>query len=133
MKNNNRKIITTILILLIAVVGYFAYGKFAKVETVKGNKNITVIVKSEKDKYEKEHKHSTDAEFLGKALDEMKIIDAEKSQFGRYVNKVDEILADKNKQEWWKLTINGGDSTTGIDETPIADGDRFEFILTTGW
>lgn len=130
---NNKKIITTILVLLIAVVGYFAYGKFAKVETVKGNKNITVIVKSEKDKYEKEHKHSTDAEFLGKALDEMNIIEAEKSQVGRYVSKVDGIAADQTKQEWWKFTVNGVDATAGIDETPIADGDKIEFIFTIGW
>lgn len=32
-----------------------------------------------------------------------------------------------------KMTINDEDFVTGIDVTPIKDGDKIEFIFTIGW
>jgi len=99
----------------------------------KGNKNIEVTVKSEKDNHEKTHKHSTDAETLGLALDEMGIVEVDASQSSRFVIAADGLQADANNQEWWNLKINGENSQTGIDDTPIKDGDKIELILTIGW
>ena len=41
--------------------------------------------------------------------------------------------ADSSKQEWWNLKVNDENSVTGVDDTIINDGDKIEFILTTGW
>lgn len=132
MKNKNL-IIVSIVILIIAIGGIFGYNKFLKEKPVEGSKAITVTVINEGKSYKKIHKHNTDVDTLGKALDEMGIIEANSSQFGRYVEKVDDISADKNKKQWWKFSINGKDCQTGIDETVINDGDKVDVVLTTGW
>ena len=36
-------------------------------------------------------------------------------------------------QEWWCFSKGGEDLSTGVDTTPIADGDTFEATLKTGW
>lgn len=46
---------------------------------------------------------------------------------------MDGYTADESAQEWWCLTKGGQSVNTGVDSTPIADGDAFELTLTTGW
>lgn len=134
MKNNNFKIIiSSLLVLLIAVGGFLGYRYYNESKKVKGSKDIVVVVKDSKTNYDKTHKHSTDAETLGKALDEMNIIGTKDSQFGRYLEKVDGITVNADNKEWWKIIINGEDSQSGIDEAPIKNGDKIEIELTVGW
>ncbi|MEW8956082.1 DUF4430 domain-containing protein [Clostridium sp.] len=134
MKNNNFKvIISSLIVLIIAVGGFLGYKYYNDSKMVKGSKDIVVVVKDSKANYDKTHKHSTDAETLGKALDEMGIIGTKDSQFGRFLETVDGITASEDKQEWWKLTVNGEGSQTGIDDTAIKNGDKVELSLTVGW
>lgn len=130
---NRKLIIVSIIILIIAIGGIFGYNKFLKEKSVEGSKSITITVVDEGISYEKVHKHNTDVDTLGKALDEMGIIEASNSQFGRYVEKVENISADKNKKQWWKFLVNGKACQSGIDETVINDGDKVDITLTTGW
>ena len=46
---------------------------------------------------------------------------------------VNGIAADDSKQEWWCFTKGGEEMMTGVDTTPIADGDAFEITLTEGY
>ncbi|MEG0307189.1 MAG: DUF4430 domain-containing protein [Clostridium sp.] len=135
MKKNMKILIISALVIIIALGGLFIYKKYNSKNMVKGNKNIEVTVKSEKDNYEKIHTHSTNVETLGAALDEMEIVDVDTSQVSRFIIAADGLKVDENKskQEWWNLKINGEDSQTGIDDTPIKDGDKIEIILTIGW
>ncbi|MEG2288939.1 MAG: DUF4430 domain-containing protein [Clostridium sp.] len=135
MKKNMKILIISALVIIIALGGLFIYKKYNSKNMVKGNKNIEVTVKSEKDNYEKMHTHSTNVETLGAALDEMEIVDVDTSQVSRFIIAADGLKVDENKskQEWWNLKINGEDSQTGIDDTPIKDGDKIEIILTIGW
>ena len=41
--------------------------------------------------------------------------------------------ADSSKEEWWALYKNGEFSMTGVDDTPLADGDSIEYRLTVGY
>lgn len=127
---NNKKVLVSLLIVIIAIGGYFSYNKFLTEKTVKGNKEITVTVINKDENYEKEHIHRTDAEKLGVALDEMGIIETDKS---RFVTKVDGIDTEMAKQQWWNIAINGEDAQTGIDDTVIKDGDKIEFIYKVGF
>ena len=75
----------------------------------------------------------TDAEFLRQALEEQGLIQGDESAYGLFVTSVDGIAADASKQEWWCFTKGGEELFTGVDSTPIQDGDKFEITLTTGY
>lgn len=75
----------------------------------------------------------TEQEFLRGALEEVSLISGEQSANGLFVKTVDGYTADDNKQEWWCFTKGGEDLYTGVDVTPVADGDRFEITLKTGY
>ena len=55
------------------------------------------------------------------------------SEYGLFVKTVDGYTADDAKQEWWCFTQDGGQVNTGVDTTPVADGDHFEITLTAGY
>ena len=55
------------------------------------------------------------------------------SQYGLYVKTVNGVTADEAKEEWWCFTKDGEDVMTGVDSTPVADGDHFEITLKTGY
>ena len=80
-----------------------------------------------------EFSFSTDAEFLRQALEEQKLVEGEESQYGLYVKTVNGVTADEAKEEWWCFTKDGEDVMTGVDSTPVADGDHFEITLKTGY
>ena len=46
---------------------------------------------------------------------------------------VDGVTADEAKQQWWCFTKGGETLMSGVDTTPIEDGDCCEITLTTGW
>ena len=76
---------------------------------------------------------TTDAEYLRGALEEEDLIAGEESQYGLFVKTVNGITVDDSKQQWWCFTNGGADLFTGVDDTPIADGDTFEITLKTGY
>lgn len=76
---------------------------------------------------------STDAEFLRGALEEQNLIKGTESEFGLFVSEVNGVAADGSQQQWWRFSKGGEDLMTGVDSTPIADGDAFEITLTTGY
>lgn len=131
MKEKKKVIIA--VVALIAAVAVFAgvYFAFGRPETSAGSKTVTIEVAAPD--YSNTHKIKTDAEFLGDALKEEGIIEGEESQYGLFITSVDSIKADDSKQQWWCITKGGADVMTGVDVTPIADGDTFEFTLKEGY
>ena len=120
------------LVALVAVVAVFV-GVYlaARPETVVGEKHITVELVGKDSARTVEL--DTDEEYLGPALQSEGLIDGTQSEFGLYITTVDGYTADESAQEWWCLTKGGQSVNTGVDSTPIADGDAFELTLTTGW
>ena len=101
-------------------------------QTSAGTKNITVtIIADGKETVTKNI--STDAEYLRGALDEEGLIAGDESEYGLFVKTVNGITADDAKQQWWCFTKGGETLFTGVDSTPIADGDTFEITLKTGY
>ncbi len=76
---------------------------------------------------------STNAEFLRGALEEQSLIEGDESEYGLFVKTVNGVTADEANQEWWYFTKGGEEVLTGVDTTPIADGDAFEITLKAGW
>lgn len=131
MKEKKKVIIA--IVALIAAIAVFAgvYFAFGRPETNAGSKTLTIEVSASD--YSKTHEIKTDAEFLGEALKEEGIIEGEEGQYGLFITSVDSIKADDSKQQWWCITKGGADVMTGVDVTPIADGDTFELTLKEGY
>ena len=99
---------------------------------VEGAKTITVEVFKGEESIGS-HTLKTEEKFLRGALEEAGLVEGEESATGLFVKKVDGISADDSKQEWWCFTKDGKDLNTGVDATPIQDGNKFEATLKTGW
>ncbi len=96
-----------------------------------GDKNI--IVQIAYDDVQKSVEIDTNAEYLRAALEEKNLISGDESEYGLFVKIVDGRTADDAKQEWWCFTKGGETVMTGVDTTPIADGETFEITLKTGY
>lgn len=127
-----KKVIVAVAALIAAVCVFAGvYYAFGRPETSAGSKTVTIEVAAPD--YSNTHKIKTDAEFLGDALKEEGIIEGEESQYGLFITSVDSIKADDSKQQWWCITKGGAGVMTGVDVTPIADGDTFELTLKEGY
>ena len=73
----------------------------------------------------------TDKTVLGDALMEYGLIAGEEGDYGLYVKTVNGILADYDTDGYyWGLYQNGEYMLTGVDTTPIADGEAYELVRT---
>lgn len=71
----------------------------------------------------------TDKENLGAALLEHDLIAGDQGEYGLYVKFVNGIEADYDKDgHYWSLCKDGGPVMTGVDSTPIQDGDHYELV-----
>lgn len=122
-------IVCAAVVLVAAMLAvWFAFGP----KGTAGQKAIGVTVVYA-DATTDEFSFSTDAEFLRQALEEQKLVEGEESQYGLYVKTVNGVTADEAKEEWWCFTKDGEDVMTGVDSTPVADGDHFEITLKIGY
>ena len=76
---------------------------------------------------------NTAQEYLGPALVEGGVVEDNQSAYGLYILTADGETADEGAQEWWCITKGGETVNTGADQTPIADGDRYELTFTVGY
>ena len=73
----------------------------------------------------------TNAENLGDALLEAKLVEGEMGDYGLYIKSVNGIRADYELDgAYWSLSKGGEMLMTGASDTPIADGDTFELTYT---
>ena len=128
----NKKTLLGVGILVVAVAALLAVYWFTRPQTEEGVKQITVQVYTDGQMLRK-HEIRTTEEYLRGALEQEGLIAGEEQSAGFYVQTVDGVTADESNQEWWCLTKGGESLTTGVDATPIADGDTFELTLTVGW
>lgn len=127
----NKKTLIALIVLVVLVIGAFAVWKVNAPQGQTGDKTIlvSVVVDTETSDFVIE----TDAEFLRGALEQAGLVEGTESEYGLYVTTVNGITADESQQQWWCFTRGGGTLETGVDTTPIADGEHYEITLTTGW
>lgn len=126
-----KKTLIAVIVLIVAVILAGVAWMVWKPTGIAGSK--TVVVEVITDDSAKEYKIRTDAEFLRGALEEQDLVAGEESEYGLFVKSMAGITADDSKQQWWCFTKGGADLFTGVDDTPIADGDAFEITLKTGY
>jgi len=95
---------------------------------VGGEKTITVQIVYINGSSE-QIKLTTDEEYLGGALKNEQLIDGEGGSYGIYLTTVKGVYADEDRQQYWAISREGKEVITGVDYTPIRDGDRFELTF----
>ena len=132
MKADRKKVglLSGIVVLAIAalLIVYAVFGPKA----VEGKKTIVFEVITENTDAEEFTLH-TDAKYLGEVLLEEGLIVGEAGDYGLFVTEVNGIAANVDHQEWWCFTKAGENVNTGVDQTPIMDGDHFEATLMIGY
>ncbi len=117
------------LAILAALSMLFCLCACGEPQVQQGEKNITVTVVYE-DKTQKEFEITTDAENLGDALLEEKLVTEEEHKTGFY-NTINGVRADYTLDKaWWCFTKGGEMTTVGANDLTIADGDSFEITHT---
>ena len=127
---NNQKIliIAGICLVVLAIIFVAICGVFMP-RGQAGEKTIGLTVVFSQDN-QKEYKIHTDAENLGDALKEEKLVDGTQGEYGLYIETVDGVTAAASNQEWWCITKGGETLNTSADLTPIADGEHYELTLS---
>lgn len=70
----------------------------------------------------------TDKEIVGEALQELGLVEGEEGDYGLFVKKVNGITADYDVDgTYWAFYINGEYAMSGVDVTPIAEGESYSF------
>ena len=135
MENNKKtgrgKIIAAVAVLIVAAAAlaavYLAFGP----KGAAGEKTITVEVVLPDGSTETAI--TTDEAYLRGALEQEGMIAGEESEYGLFVTAVNGVAADDSKEQWWCFTKDGESLATGVDSTPIADGEHYEITLTEGY
>ncbi len=92
--------------------------KTVYVEVEAGSKSVTFTIK-------------TDAQTVGDALKEHKLISGEEGVYGLYVKIANGIVADYDiDQSYWAFNKNGEYMSTGVDVTQFQTGESFELVYT---
>lgn len=117
-------------VVLLAALGTLTY--LNRPIASAGSKRITVTVLDGAHNA-KQFAIATDAQYLRQSLEQLSLIAGDQTDFGLFVKTVNGITADDAKQQWWCFTKGGQSVMTGVDTTPVFDGDAFEITLTTGY
>lgn len=129
---NNKKIVLAVVALVAVVAIALGLWVALKPQAAQGEKTITVNVVFA-DGTQNSHTISTSEEYLRGALEQENMIAGDESEYGLFVTTVNGVTADDSKEQWWCFTKGGESLATGVDSTPIADGDAFEITLTEGY
>ena len=130
MKNKKLLIAAVAVVAVIAIMlgVYFA----TRPETTQGSKTFTVTV-VHADGSSKDFTFSTDEEYLGPVLLEEGLITGSEGPYGLVIEAVDgETASWEENQSYWALYIGEEYATTGVDSTPVNDGDSFKLEYTLG-
>lgn len=131
MKKNRKLVLGGIAVVVLAVVMLCVY-RFTRPETTEGTKTFTVEVVHQ-DKTAKTFTYKTDKEYVGEALLEEGLIAGEVGEYGLYVTEVDgEKAIYEENNSYWAFYEGGEYASTGVDQTPVEDGDAFSLVYTIG-
>ncbi len=128
----NKKLVVGLLALIVALAAFAGIWALVAPQTTAGSKEIAITI-THGDESVNTLTLQTDAEYLGEALIAEGLIEGVDSEYGLYVLTVDGETADDANQEWWCVTMGGEWLMTGVDTTPIADGDAYEISLIVGY
>jgi hypothetical protein len=130
----NKKVLTIIAVIVIAVALLMGYNQFFAPETSVGSKTVTVEIFVEKESIETSYEFRTDAEYLQQLLeehtDQLKVV-LEDSSYGPMLMGLEGYVSAMAENEFYAIFVNDEMGEFGIADQPVMDGDLFRFELST--
>lgn len=137
-KNRFRSVLSVVLVAAM-VLTFAGCGQKDAEETPQASQNQQENVEksftfevTDLDGTKKEFEVKYDTETtVGEALVNEDLISGETGQYGLMVDTVDGQKYDYNEDgAYWAFNINGEYAMTGVDTTPIKDGEVYSFVAT---
>lgn len=129
MKKNLKAFFRIFLALVLTVAAINAIG-CAKPKGDDSLKTITVTVIDDKGE-STEFVIKTNSPNLRGALEQEKLVEGDEGDYGLYVKVVNGIRADyETDGAYWSFTKEGTILMSGVDDTIITDGDKYEITYT---
>ena len=124
----NRKVLVAVVALAAVAALLLGIWYVSRPQVQEGSKALVVEI-VHADGSAKEFTCHTDEEYLGPVLVAEGLIEGEEGPYGLYITAADGETAEGN--QWWCVTRDGQMVETGVDATPVADGDHFELTMST--
>lgn len=134
MNKKTKKIVISIVAVVLAVALMVGIYYIAKPKTVEGSKTVAIAVINS-DGETTDYTVKTDAEYLRQAMEETEglTFSGDESEYGLMVIEVNGETADYAADgAYWAFYINGEYCNYGVDSQPVADGDAFSIEYTKG-
>lgn len=128
----NTKLIIAVVALVVVIAALLGVYLATRPETSQGAKAFTVEV-VHADGSSKTFTYHTDEEYLGAVLEAEGLIKGEMGPYGLEIHEVDgERAVWAENGAYWAIYVNGEYGMTGVDTTPVNDGDAFKLEYTLG-
>lgn len=128
----NTKLILGVVALVVVIAALVGVYLGTRPQTSQGAKEFTVEV-VHADGSSKTFTYHTDEEFLGTVLEAEGLIKGEMGPYGLTIFEVDgERAVWEENGAYWAIFVNGEYGMTGVDTTPVNDGDTFKLEYTLG-
>ena len=119
--------------LLLALALVFALAACGAKEAPAAKAASFKVIVTDLDGNETTFEYTSDAASVGAALVAEGLIAGHETEYGLYIDTVNGISADWDKdQTYWAFYINGEYATTGIDSTEIVADTTYGLTLTKG-
>ena len=142
MKNNSTKKLLSLILVFVLIAAAALTGcsgnpaeTTAPIETTDPSVDIDVLGMGSKsfeltivDKEGTEHLYliHTDEEMVGFALIAHELIEGEEGPYGMYIKSVlGQKLDYETDKMYWSFYVNGEYAMTGVDQTPILEGEQY--------
>ena len=128
----NTKLILGIVALVVVIAALLGVYAATRPQTSQGSKAFTVEV-VHSDGSSKTFEYRTDEDYLGTVLQSEGLIEGEMGPYGLTIYVVDgERAVWEENGAYWAIFVNGEYGMTGVDTTPVNDGDAFKLEYTIG-
>ena len=131
-KDMNKKLIIALTALVLVAALMVGVYFLTRPEVQEGSKTVTVTV-IHKDKTQRVETYQTDEEYLGPLLVAKGLIPEGNIVSGMFDTVDGETAVWSDDEGWWAIYKGDEMTVTGINETPIADGDQFFLVYTNGY
>lgn len=118
----NKKLILTVIAVLVLLLGALGIKTTTNKNIQKGNKTITINIVSKVDNLNEKEEINTDEVKLGPVL----LNKGFKIENGM-VLKINNIDLTNSDSEFWHITVNGEDAKVGVNDQLIKNGDVIKF------